>query len=95
MVTIGEAYVFEIIVLTARADAFLRGGRPHVVALFEAEKNVFELVHSGVGKEQRRIIRGDERRGVHLAVSLLNEEVEKFAPNFGAGEHRVNCRARF
>ena len=57
--TIGEAHIFKIVVLAARAHAFLRSRRPRVVALFEAEENVLELVHSGVGEEQRRIVRRD------------------------------------
>src|ERR1035437_7004663 len=87
VMAIGEAYVFQIVVLASGAHAFLRGRRPRVVALFEAEDNVPELVHAGVGEKQRRVVGWDERRGVHLAVSLLNEEVEELAANFGACEH--------
>src|SRR5467141_3027098 len=84
---IGETDIFKIVVLAARANAFLRSRRPRVVALFEAEENVLELVHSGIGKKQRRVVRRDERRGVHLAVSFLNEEVQELAANFVACEH--------
>ena len=87
VMTIGEAYVFKIVVLASGAHALLRGCRPQVVALFEAEENVLELVHAGVGKEQRRVVGWDERRGVHLAVLLLNEEVQELAANFGACQH--------
>jgi len=74
-------------VLPSCTHAFLRGRRPRVVALFEAQENVLELIHPGVGKEQRRIIGRNQRRGVHLAVSLLNKEVEKLAANLGACKH--------
>jgi hypothetical protein len=89
VVTIGEAYVFKIVVLAARTHAFLRGRRARVVAFLEAEEDVLELVHAGIGKEKRRVVRRDERRGVHLAVSLLDEEVEKLAANFGACGHEA------
>src|SRR5262249_34878921 len=51
----GEADVFEVVVLAAGADAFLRRSRSVVAALFKAEENILELVHSGVGEEQRGI----------------------------------------
>ncbi len=59
VMTIGEADVFQIVVLPARAHAFLRGRGPRVVALFEAKENVLELVHAGVGEEQRRVVGRD------------------------------------
>src|SRR4029077_4675953 len=87
VVAIGETYVFQVVVFAACAHAFLGSRRPRVVALFEAQEYVLELVHSGVGKQQRRIVRRDERRRMHLAVSFLNEEVQELAPNFVACEH--------
>ncbi len=47
----GEADIFQVVVLAAGADAFLRGGGAVVVAFFQAEKNVLELVHPGVGEK--------------------------------------------
>ncbi len=47
---VGEAYVFEVVVLAARPHAFLRSRSAVVIALFEAEKDVFELIHPGVGE---------------------------------------------
>ena len=75
VVAIREANVFKIVMLPPRAHAFLRSRRPRILALFEAQKDVLELVHSSIGKEQRRVIGRDQRRGVHLAMPLLNEEV--------------------
>jgi hypothetical protein len=49
---IGEADIFQIVVLAASADTFLAGGGTVVIALLEAEENVLELVHAGVGEEQ-------------------------------------------
>jgi hypothetical protein len=48
-------------VLAAGADAFLRARGARVIALLAAEEDVLELVHAGVGEEQRRIARGNER----------------------------------
>ena len=89
VVTVGEADVFEIVVLAAGAHAFLGGRGPGVVALFQAEEDVLELVHARVGEQQGRVVLRDEGRRVHLAVSLLNEKVQKFAADFGAGQHEM------
>ena len=60
MVAASEADVFEVVVLASGADAFLRGGGAVVVAALVAEEDVFELVHTRVGEEQRRVVVGDE-----------------------------------
>src|SRR5271168_2192963 len=86
MMAIGEADVFEVIVLAAGAEAFLAGCGGFVVALFKAEKNVLELVHPGVGEKQRGIVRGDERRTAHDAVAALFEEAQESFANFVAGK---------
>ena len=83
---IGEADVFEIIVLASSADAFLATGSAFVIALFEAEKNVLELVHASVGEEQRGVVRGDERGTAHDAVAALLEEAEEGRSDFVAGQ---------
>ena len=80
---VGEADVFEVVVLASGAHAFLRGGGAGVVAVLEAEEDVFELVHAGVGEEQRGVVGRDERRGVDDLVSLLLEEAQKHGTNFG------------
>jgi hypothetical protein len=87
VMAIGEADVFEIVVLAAGADAFLAGGCAVVVALLEAEENVLELVHAGVGEEQRGIVGGDERGAAHDAVAAFREEAEEGCSDFVTG-HR-------
>ena len=52
----GVANVFQVVVLAACAHAFLRGGGAVVGAFVEAEEHVFKLVHTGVGKQQRRVV---------------------------------------
>ncbi len=85
-VTVREADVFQIVVLAARAHAFLAGSGRLVVALLEAEENVLELVHPGVGEEQRGIIRRDERRAAHDAMAALLEKSQKCLADFVAGQ---------
>src|SRR5262249_54542506 len=81
----GETDVFEVVVLAASADAFLSGGGAVVVSLFEAEKNVLELVHSGVGEKQRGIAVGNERAAANAAMALALKETEKGLANLVAG----------
>ena len=52
------ADVLEIVVLAAGANAFLRRCGARVVALLLSKKDVLELVHAGVGEQQRRIVGG-------------------------------------
>ena len=52
----GLADLVEIVVLAAGADAFLRRNGALIVALLVAEEDVLELVHPGVGEQQRRVI---------------------------------------
>ena len=82
VVAAGVADVFQIVVLAARAHAFLRGGGARVVALLEAQEDVLELVHAGVGEQQGGIVRGDQRRTAHDAVAAGGEEVEKALSDF-------------
>src|SRR5262249_34848941 len=60
-----------------RAHAFLRRGGARVVALFEAEEHVLELVHLGVGKKQRGIPMRHQRRAAQALVPLALEEAQK------------------
>ena len=77
VVAAGVADVFEIVVLPAGANAFLRGGSAGVIAGFETLENLFELVHARVGEEQSGVIAGDERTAAHDAMAAGVEEVEK------------------
>src|SRR5258708_2063627 len=78
----GAAYLVEVVVFAARAHALLRRSRAFVVARFEAEEYVFELVHSGIRKQQRWVVRRQQRRASHHAVSALGKVVEKLLSNF-------------
>jgi hypothetical protein len=80
----GVADVFQVVVLAAGAHAFLRGRRAVVAALVEAEEDVLELVHPGVGEQQRRVVVRHQRTGGHDLVALGGEEVEELLADFGA-----------
>mgnify|MGYP007135545662 CR=1 FL=1 len=84
----GASYLFKVIVLAARADALLRGGGPDVITLLMTEEHVFELVHAGVGEQQRRVAGRNERRRGQRAVAPGGEEGEKRLANLVAGKHR-------
>src|ERR1043165_1033080 len=67
----------EVVVLAAGANALLRRCRAHVVALLAPEKSVFELIHARVSEQERRIVRGQKRRGAHAHVAVLLEIFQK------------------
>ena len=78
----GKADIFKVVVLAAGADALLRGGRARVFALLRAQKQIFELVHAGVGEEQRRIVGRHQRGRVHAAVPLRLKKAQKQLADF-------------
>ncbi len=82
MVAAREADIFKVVVLAAGAHAFLLGGGARVVALLRAKKEVFELVHAGVGKQQRGVVGRHQRGGVHAAVPLGLKKAQKQLANF-------------
>ena len=84
VVAAGVADVLEVVMLAAGADAFLRGGGARIVALFEPEEDVLELVHAGVGEQQRGVVRGHQRRAAHDAMAAGVKEVEKALTDFVA-----------
>ena len=84
VMAIGEADVFEVVMFSAGANAFLAGRRGFVITLLEAEENVLELIHPGVGEKQSGIVGGDERRATHDAVTALFEKFQKCFADFVA-----------
>ena len=90
----GLADLVEVVVLAARADALLRRGGARVVALLRAEEHVLELVHPGVGEEQRRVVRGQQRAARHAAVAALLEVSDKGLAYFVSGLHKAMVSSR-
>src|SRR5256885_66994 len=73
-----EPDIFEVIVFSAGANAFLcvNHARWFPRRFLLPEKNRHELVHAGIGEEQIRSVRQQGRRR-HNGVLLLAKEIEK------------------
>src|SRR5207245_10438579 len=87
----GPADVLEVVVLAARADAFLAGGRAHVVAPFLTEEHGLELHPARVGEEEGRVGSGDERRRPHARVTVLLEIGHELLADRAAGHRKAHC----
>ena len=83
----GVADIVEVVVLAAGAHAFLRRGRAHVGALFQAGEDVLELHHAGIGEHQGRVVARHERRGRHDLVPLARKKVEEARPDIVDAAH--------
>ncbi len=82
------ADVVEVVVLAAGADALLRVGRALVGRLLGAEEVRLELVHAGVGEQQRRVVvRHDTARRHEGVAVLLDEEVDELLADLVGGQH--------
>ena len=79
----GVADVLEVVVLAAGADALLRRRGADVGSLVEAEEDVLELVHPGVGEQQRRVVARDDRARRHDRVALRLEELQERRTDLG------------
>ena len=42
--------ILQVVMFATSAHAFLRGGGAGVAALFQAQEDILELVHAGVGE---------------------------------------------
>jgi hypothetical protein len=78
-------HVLQVIVLSRDAHTFLRVRNTCILARTQAQKHVLELVHSGVGEQQGRIIYRDQRSARHNRVPSLPEKLEKTGSDLGAG----------
>ena len=74
--------ILEVVVFAAYAHALLTRGGSLVWASFVPQKNVFELVHARVGKQERGIIEGYERRTGRYPVAVLFKIAEKDITDF-------------
>ena len=73
----GPADRLEVVVLAADAHALLDRRRPRVAARLEAQEDVLELVHAGVGEQDGRVVLGQEGRAPDDPVTALGEIVEE------------------
>src|SRR5216683_1894560 len=63
--------------------ALLSGRGSLVGALFQAQERIFKLYHTGVGEEQRSVIRWHERTAGDNGMAFAGKEVKKCATNLG------------
>jgi hypothetical protein len=77
------AHVLQVVVLAAGADALLARRRARVGPLVEAQEHVLELVHPGVGEQQRRVVARHHRARGHDLVALGREEVQEGRADLG------------
>ena len=83
----GIADIVEVVVLAARAHAFLRRRRPVVGTLLDAGEDVLELHHPGVGEHERRVVARHERARRHDVMPVLGEELEEVRSNVVDAAH--------
>ena len=70
MVPGGVPNVLKIIVFPASTDAFLRRGRPAVIAMLRTGEHVFELDHSGIGEQQAWVVQRDQGARVDHGMAV-------------------------
>ena len=90
----GIADVVQIVMLAARADAFLRGGGARIGRLGRAREIVLERHHARIDEQQGRIVLRHQRRRVHLLVAVGREEVEVGGADLVQAGHRDVSSAR-
>ena len=95
VVTRGIADIVQIIVLAARAHAFLGGCGALVVAGFHAGETVLKLHHARVGKHQRRVVARHQRAGVHMPVPVADKEIGESRADVVQGRHGNPFGMRF
>src|SRR5262245_40563585 len=78
----GLSHFVQVVVLATGADAFLRGRRALVITLLGAQEDVFELVHSGVGEKQRRVVRRQQWRRFDYLVPVSGKVVKECSSYF-------------
>src|SRR5215813_9983840 len=90
----GLPNILQIVVLPPCTNAFLGRGRSHILSLFSAQKYVFELIHTGVGKQQGWIIGRHQRRTLDNAMSMLLEILQETLSNLVTRQFRFLSRSK-
>ena len=81
------AHLLEVVVLPADPDAFLGVDGPAVRARAGPQEYVLELVHPGVGEQERGIPVGDDRGARDDPVVMPRKEVQETLSDLGGGHH--------
>src|SRR3954463_5853359 len=90
--------VAKVVVLAADAHALLGGGGARIAARLAAEEHVLELVHAGVGEEERRVLMRHERRTGNDAGRVAFEKGKERRADLSGGHEAIlagRCRACF
>jgi hypothetical protein len=82
MVAGGTSDLFQIVVLPPRPNTLLGAASPCIISLFQAEKDILELIHPGIGKKERRVIVRYKAGTGDDGVSPLMKKIYKFSPDF-------------
>ena len=77
-----KPHIFQVVMLPARAHAFLTARRSRVIPLFEAEEHVLELVHPRIRKQQGRVPKRHQRRAAHAAVPFALKKLQELLAEF-------------
>src|SRR5690242_1223379 len=92
---LGKADIFQVVVLAAGAHAFLRRRRFVVIAFFEAQEDVLELVHPRIRKQQGSVPMRHQRRASHPPVAFAFKEAQESLADLIAAPELFSCpRAR-
>ena len=83
------AHLFEVVVLTAHTQTFLRVGHAAALGFDVAENDVLELIHTGIGEHQRGIVLDHHRGGGNDEVTVLFEEAFEGFAYFVCCHHRL------
>ena len=76
---------FQVVVLAARAHAFLYGACAGILSLLFSQKNVFEGNHARVGEQQAGIVFRHQRTAGNDGVALTFKIFKKFLSEFVTG----------
>ena len=78
------SHFFQVVVLAGNAQTFLAVGLTTAFGFGISENDVLELIHSGIGEHERRVVLDDHRGRRYDEVTLLLEKLyERFADFVG------------
>ena len=80
-----RSYIFQVIVFAADSHTLLGIRRPGILPLFQAKKDVLELIHPGVGEQQSWVITRHQRVAGNDGVIFTGEKIEKSLSDLRAG----------
>ena len=81
------ADIVEIVVLAARAHAFLRRGRALEGQRLHAGEDVLELHHASIGEHERGIVAWYKRARRHMFMAVLAEEIDECSADIVEAAH--------